>query len=106
MSDDVARACTAALAARCEGEPSWWRLRSRRLLLCAACAAYGRAAGLDLVPIDEPPRPDPAPAGYGLLGIVAAGLAGGVGVGLVGSAFLAAAAVIVAALIVAQRRRG
>lgn len=97
--------CTAALARRCEGEVAWWRLRSRRLLLCAACAAYGRSVGLDLRPADEPPRPDPAPAGYGFLGIVAAALAGGVGYGLVGSAVLAAAVVTGAAVLVAWRRR-
>lgn len=96
--------CTAALAARCEGEPSWWRLRSRRLLLCAACAAYGVRLGLDLRPADEPPRPDPAPAGYGLLGICAAALAGGVGYGLLGALAFASGVVLVAAVVVAWRR--
>lgn len=98
------RECTATLARSCQGEVAWWRLRSRRLLLCAACAAYGRSVGLDLQPADEPPQPDPAPAGYGLLGIVAAALASGVGIGLVGSAALATAVVVGAALIVARRR--
>lgn len=97
--------CTAALARRCEGEVAWWRLRSRRMALCAACAAYGVRLGLDLRPADEPPRPDPAPAGYGLLGIVAAGLAGAVGWGIVGALGAASAIVLVAALIVARRRR-
>lgn len=98
------RACTAALASRCEGEVSWWRLRSRRLLLCAACAAYGQRVGLDLRPSDEPPRPDPAPAGYGFLGILAAAVAGVGGFGLLGMLAAACGLVVVAAMLVAWKK--